>query len=461
MNRELLRQIPKVDLFLNDKDLLDILGDHPRVLLVEAVRNVLDRVRKGIVEGRIVKVNQKVIKEEIVKELKKLVSPKLHRVINATGVVLHTNLGRAPISERVAEHLKWIITGYSNLEYDLVKGKRGLRYRNLEWILKKLTGAEDVCVVNNNAGAVLLVLSALAKGKEVIVSRGELIEIGGSFRIPDVMAQSGAILKEVGTTNKTHLWDYENAINENTGLILKVHTSNYKVLGFTESVSTKELVELGRKYDIPVYEDLGSGSFIDVRKIGLSYEPTVQDVLKAGVDVVSFSGDKLLGGAQAGVILGRKELIQKIKKHPLNRVLRIDKMTLATLEATLMYYLDEERALKEIPTWRLLSQPLEEIKRRAERLYSLLVKNELRAKIEVVEDESEVGGGALPLQKLPTYCVAIDPEKISLENFDCFMRNQEIPVVARIKNETYLLDMRTVFDGEIGILAEYLSRALQ
>ena len=461
MSKELLRQIPRVDLFLNDKDLLDILGDHPRVLLVEAVRNVLDEVRKGIVEGRIAKVDRKVIKEEIAKELKKLVSPKLHRVINATGVVLHTNLGRAPISEKVADHLKWIITGYSNLEYDLVKGKRGLRYRNLEWILKKLTGAEDVCVVNNNAGAVLLVLSALAKGKEVIVSRGELIEIGGSFRIPDVMAQSGAILKEVGTTNKTHLWDYENAINENTGLILKVHTSNYKVLGFTESVSTKELVELGRKYDIPVYEDLGSGSFIDVRKIGLSYEPTVQDVLKAGVDVVSFSGDKLLGGAQAGVILGRKELIQKIKKHPLNRALRIDKMTLATLEATLIYYLDEERALREIPTWRLLSQPLEEIKRRAERLYLLLVKNELKAKFEIVEDESEVGGGALPLQKLPTYCVAIEPEKISLKEFDCFMRKQKIPVVARIKNETYLLDMRTVFDGEIGILAEYLFRALQ
>ncbi len=456
----MLRQIPKVDFFLNDKELLEILGNHPRVLLVEAIRNVLDEVRKGIVEDKIAKVDQKVIKEEIAKELKKLVSPKLHRVINATGVVLHTNLGRAPISEEVAEHLKWIITGYSNLEYDLVKGKRGLRYRNLEWILKKLTGAEDVCVVNNNAGAVLLVLSALARGKEVIVSRGELIEIGGSFRIPDVMAQSGAILKEVGTTNKTHLQDYENAINENTGLILKVHTSNYKILGFTESVSTKELVELGRKYDIPVYEDLGSGSFIDVRKIGLSYEPTVQDVLKAGVDVVSFSGDKLLGGAQAGVILGKKELIQKIKKHPLNRALRIDKMTLATLEATLMYYLDEERALKEIPTWKLLSQPLKEIKRKAERLYSLLVKNELRAKIEIVEDESEVGGGALPLQKLSTYCVAIEPEEISLGELDCFMRSRKIPVVARIKNETYLLDMRTVFEDEIEVVAESLVEIL-
>lgn len=461
MNKQLLRQIPKVDVFLNDEELLEILGNYPRAFLVEAVRTALSKVRKGIVEGKFVKVNLDVIKGEIAKELEKLISPKLHKVINATGIVLHTNLGRAPISESVADHLKNVITGYSNLEYDLVKGKRGLRYRNLEWILRKLTGAEDVCVVNNNAGAVLLVLSALARGMEVIVSRGELIEIGGSFRIPDVMVQSGAILKEVGTTNKTHLSDYENAISENTGLILKVHTSNYRVLGFTESVPTKELVELGKRYGIPVYEDLGSGNFIDVRKIGLSYEPTVQDVLKAGVDVVSFSGDKLLGGAQAGVILGRKALLQHVKKHPLNRALRIDKMTLATLEATLVYYLDEENALKEIPTWNLLSQPLKEIKSRAEKLYRLLSEKELKAKVKIVEDESEVGGGSLPLQKLPTYCVAVKPDKILLEELDCFMRSQKVPVVGRIKNGTYLLDMRTVFDSEVELLSEYISRIFQ
>ena len=457
-----MRQIPKVDFFLQDIELLDLLGDYPRPLLVKAVRDVLNGLRAKIADGKIQEVDIDRIREEIKLELKKLLRPKLHRVINATGVVLHTNLGRAPISEKVAEHLKRIITGYSNLEYDLEKGKRGLRYRNLEWILKELTGAEDVCVVNNNAGAVLLVLSALAKGKEVIVSRGELIEIGGSFRIPDVMAQSGAILKEVGTTNKTHLKDYENAINENTGLLLKVHTSNYKILGFTESVSTEELVELGRRYGIPVYEDLGSGSFIDVRRLGLSYEPTVQDVLKSGVDVVSFSGDKLLGGAQAGIILGKKKFIEKIKKHPLNRALRIDKMTLAVLEATLVYYLDEERALKEVPTWRLLSQPLDVIRERAERLLKLL-KPRLKEKaiLEVVEDESEVGGGALPLQRLLTYCVAIKPISISLNELDCRLRSCEVPVIGRIKGEKYLLDMRTVFDEELEILANNIFKSLE
>jgi L-seryl-tRNA(Ser) seleniumtransferase len=462
LKKELFRQIPKVDFFLQDKEFLELLGDYPRPLLVKAVRDVLNGLRAKIADGKIQEVDIDRIREEIKLELKKLLRPKLHRVINATGVVLHTNLGRAPISEKVAEHLKRIITGYSNLEYDLEKGKRGLRYRNLEWILKELTGAEDVCVVNNNAGAVLLVLSALAKGKEVIVSRGELIEIGGSFRIPDVMAQSGAILKEVGTTNKTHLKDYENAINENTGLLLKVHTSNYKILGFTESVSTEELVELGRRYGIPVYEDLGSGSFIDVRRLGLSYEPTVQDVLKSGVDVVSFSGDKLLGGAQAGIILGKKKFIEKIKKHPLNRALRIDKMTLAVLEATLVYYLDEERALKEVPTWRLLSQPLDVIRERAERLLKLL-KPRLKEKaiLEVVEDESEVGGGALPLQRLLTYCVAIKPISISLNELDCRLRSCEVPVIGRIKGEKYLLDMRTVFDEELEILANNIFKSLE
>ncbi|TCK05417.1 L-seryl-tRNA(Sec) selenium transferase [Phorcysia thermohydrogeniphila] len=462
MKKELFRQIPKVDVFLSDKELLEVLGDSPRPLLVKAVRDVLEDLRAGIAAGKVQEVDVDRIREEIKSELKKLLRPKLHRVINATGVVLHTNLGRAPISERVAEHLKEIITGYSNLEYDLEKGKRGLRYRNLEWILKELTGAEDVCVVNNNAGAVLLVLSALAKGKEVIVSRGELIEIGGSFRIPDVMAQSGAILKEVGTTNKTHLRDYESAINENTGLLLKVHTSNYKILGFTESVSTEELVELGRRYGIPVYEDLGSGSFIDVRKLGLSYEPTVQDVLKSGVDVVSFSGDKLLGGAQAGIILGKKEFIEKIKKHPLNRALRIDKMTLAVLEATLVYYLDEEKALKEIPTWRLLSQSPAVIRERAEKLVELLKPRLLdKALLEVVEDESEVGGGALPLQRLPTYCVAVKPLSLSVGELDCRLRSCEVPVIGRIKDERYLLDMRTVFDEELEILANNLFRVLK
>jgi len=458
--KELLRKIPKVDKLLNDPELKELLGDNPIFFLKKAVNEALKEIREGITSGKFKELDNSTVKEKVKENLRKLTKPRLHRVINATGVVLHTNLGRAPISEKVADHLKEIITGYSNLEYDLKEGKRGLRYRNLEWILKELTGAEDVCVVNNNAGAVLLVLSALAKGKEVIISRGELIEIGGSFRIPDVMAQSGAILKEVGTTNKTHLKDYEEAITEETALLMKVHTSNYKILGFTHSVDRKELVELGKKYGIPVYEDLGSGSFIDVRKIGLSYEPTVQEVLKSGVDIVSFSGDKLLGGAQAGIILGKKELVEKIKKHPLNRALRIDKMTLAVLEATLRLYLDTDKALKEVPVWKLLSQPMEEIKRRAEKLLKLTGKTE-KAEICIKKDESEVGGGALPLQKLPTYCVAVKPKGFSISQLDCKMRSMETPVVGRIKDGVYLLDMRTVFDGEVELMAKNLKRALE
>ncbi len=458
MKGELLRKIPKVDSLLKDEELLKEAEGKPLTLLKKAINNALENIRKDVLSGK----KKSILREEIVKEIKeeleKLSRPKLHRVINATGVVLHTNLGRAPISEKVAEHLKEIITGYSNLEYDVKKGKRGLRYRNLEWILKELTGAEDVCVVNNNAGAVLLVLSALAKGKEVVVSRGELIEIGGSFRIPDVMEQSGAVLKEVGTTNKTHLRDYENAINENTALLMKVHTSNYKVLGFTASVSVKELVNLGRKYGIPVYEDLGSGSFIDVRKLGLSYEPTVQEALKAGVDVVSFSGDKLLGGAQAGIILGKKELLEKIKKHPLNRALRIDKMTLTVLEATLTYYLDEKTALEEIPVWKLLSQTKSSLKRKAERLVKLLKEKGFKGKAEIIEDRTEVGGGALPLQTLPTYCVCVKLGKLSEREIDERLRNCYPPVIGRIKDGNYLIDVFTVFEDEIPTIAENLIR---
>ena len=451
--KELFKRIPKVDYFLKDEELIKELGDRPLFFLKEAINSVLEELRREIKEGRVKELEPESIKAKVKSRLRELLRPKLHRVVNATGVVLHTNLGRAPISREVAEHLVRVITGYSNLEYDLKEGKRGLRYRNLEWILKVLTGAEDVCVVNNNAGAVLLVLSALAKGKEVIVSRGELIEIGGSFRIPDVMAQSGAILREVGTTNKTHLRDYQEAIGEETALLMKVHTSNYKILGFTHSVSTKELVELGRKYGIPVYEDLGSGSFIDVRSLGLSYEPTVQEVLKAGVDVVSFSGDKLLGGAQAGIILGRRELLERIKKHPLNRALRIDKMTLAVLEATLTYYLDQKLALKKVPVWELLSQGEDKVLSKARELLKELRLEGFSGKAYLVKDEAEVGGGALPLQTLPTYCVAVEVEGLGPNEIDRKMRSFEVPVIGRIKDGVYMLDMLTVFEDEVAIIA--------
>ncbi len=450
-----LRELPKVDSFLNDRKLLDTLNGKPRFFLLASIRKVLESKRRKIREGIDVPVDYESLKTEINNHLKKLIAPKLKRVVNATGIVIHTNLGRSPISSEVADYLREVIKGYSNLEYDLEKGKRGLRYRNLEWILKELTGAEDVCVVNNNAGAVLLILSSLSSGKEAVVSRGELIEIGGSFRIPDVMAQSGAILREVGTTNKTHLSDYERAINENTGLLMKVHTSNYKVLGFTSSVGLSELVELGKQCNVPVYNDLGSGNFIDVRKLGLSYEPTVREVVNSGVDVVSFSGDKLLGGAQAGIIVGKRNYIQRIKKHPLNRALRIDKMTLAVLEQTLYYYLDESMALKKVPIWKMLSEKPDSIKEKAKKLLGLLNLKYLKARI--VEDSSEVGGGSLPLQKLPTYVVALKPIEFSTERLDYELRHLSIPIVGRLKNDEVLLDMRTVFNDEISYVAKTLN----
>ncbi|WP_456437063.1 L-seryl-tRNA(Sec) selenium transferase [Desulfurobacterium sp.] len=447
MGKELLRKIPSVDRVLKQ------FSNSNNKKIKDAVRKGLDNLRRAILQNLISEVTEETVRKFILEELERLETYNLRKVINATGVIIHTNLGRAPIGEEVAEHLKEIITGYSNLELNLETGKRGIRYQNVKDLLKELTGAEDVCVVNNNAAAVLLVLSALASGKEVVVSRGELIEIGGSFRIPDVMKQSGATLKEVGTTNKTHLKDYEEAISENTGLLLKVHTSNYRILGFTESVTSKELVEIGKKHGIPVYEDLGSGSFIDVRRFGLSYEPTVQDVVKSGVDIVSFSGDKLLGSAQAGIIIGKKEFIEKVKKHPLNRALRIDKMTLSVLEATLKLYKNEE--YEKIPVWKMILESPESIKRRAEKLYSYLDgKLPENFSLSINGEEAEIGGGALPLETLPTFVVEISIKDRNEEAFYELLRRGKPPVIGRLKKGKLLLDMRTVKDEEIRTLSE-------
>ncbi|WP_457567524.1 L-seryl-tRNA(Sec) selenium transferase [Desulfurobacterium sp.] len=450
--KHLLRKIPSVD-----KALKKFTHNEDKKTR-EAVKKGLENLRKAIMDGRVTEISEELIKKFIDEALNRASLFQLRRVINATGVIIHTNLGRAPIGKEVAEHLKEIITGYSNLELNLETGKRGIRYQNVMELLKELTGAEDVCVVNNNAAAVLLVLSALAAGKEVIVSRGELIEIGGSFRIPDVMQQSGALLKEVGTTNKTHARDYESAISENTGLLLKVHTSNYKILGFTESVTSKELVKIGKRHGIPVYEDLGSGSLIDVRAFGLSYEPTVQDVVKSGVDIVSFSGDKLLGSAQAGIIVGKKDLIEKIKKHPLNRALRIDKMTLSVLEATLKLYKNEE--YDKIPVWKMISESPDAIRKRAETLLNR-IKNKLPDNflVSISEERAEIGGGALPLETLPTFVVEISINGKSEEEFYELLRKEETPVIGRLKKGKLLLDMRTVKEHELEPLVQTILRA--
>jgi L-seryl-tRNA(Ser) seleniumtransferase len=351
--------------------------------------------------------------------------------------------------------------GYNNLEYDLEKGERGSRYSHVEEIIKKITGAEAALVVNNNAAAVMLALSTLAKGKEAIVSRGQLVEIGGSFRVPAVMELSGAQLVEVGTTNRTHLYDYENAINDNTGVILKVHQSNYKILGFTEEVELPSLIELGNKFKIPVMEDIGSGVFIDFSKYGLSYEPTVQKSIIYGVDIITFSGDKMLGGPQAGIIAGKKIYIDLMKKNQLTRALRIDKMTLAALEATLKLYLNESTALEKIPTLKMLISDEITLKKNASKL-SRMLKSKLKnnVSIEVKEDFSQVGGGSMPLENLKTYVVAIRPDKISLDKLDYRLRTHDSPIAARIFKDRMLFDVRTIFENEYKIIVDTLASIL-
>jgi L-seryl-tRNA(Ser) seleniumtransferase len=463
---QLLRQIPKVDELLAAQEIKELLRIHPNEVVREGIRNGLERLRKAILHTK----KDEDIEEETFslprllplfeEEIAKQVSPHLRRAINATGVVIHTNLGRSPLSERALRNLAEISQGYSNLEYDLAKGARGSRYCHVEEILLRLSGAEGGIVVNNNAGAVLLALNTLAQGKEVVVSRGELVEIGGAFRIPDVMARSGAALREVGTTNRTHLRDYEDAIGENTALLLKVHTSNYRVVGFTSEVPLEELVQLGTHHNLPVMNDLGSGCFIDLAPYGLEKEPTVQEAVQAGADVVTFSGDKLLGGPQAGIILGKKGMIDKIKANPLNRALRIDKLTLAALESTLITYLSEGEAIKEIPTLRMLTIPLAELRKRARRLERLLKRETQGAFIEMVQETSRIGGGALPLQDLPTWAMAVKPHKARVETLEAELRNQAPPIIARISDDQLILDLRTIQDDEFRTVARGMAQAL-
>jgi L-seryl-tRNA(Ser) seleniumtransferase len=376
-------------------------------------------------------------------------------------VVIHTNLGRSPLHPSAIAHLIDVSKHYSNLEYDIELGERGSRYTHVEEILCRLSGAESGLVVNNNAGAVLLVLNTLAEGKEVIVSRGELVEIGGAFRIPDVMKRSGALLREVGTTNRTHLNDYQKAIGPQTALLLKVHTSNFRVMGFTSEVSLQDLVQLGKQHRLPVVDDLGSGCLIDLTQYGLEKEPTVQETIKTGVDAVTFSGDKLLGGPQAGIVLGKKKFLDLFKINPLTRALRIDKLTLAALESTLLLYFDEKRAMEEIPTLRMLSLDTRSLKRRGKRLLRRLSGiTKLGVQLTLKEDVSQVGGGALPLQELPTIVVAIKPLDFSVNSLEENLRKGDPPIISRISKEELILDMRTVIDEEVSLLAVGLEKTL-
>jgi L-seryl-tRNA(Ser) seleniumtransferase len=431
----------------------------PRARLTALVREVLAGERRRVAAGQEEPASPETLADRVAAELGQQGLFSLRPVINATGVVLHTNLGRAPLSPLALERLSRVGGEYSNLELDLRSKERGSRYAHVEGLLCRLTGAEDALVVNNNAAAVLLALATLAEGREVVVSRGELIEIGGEFRIPDIMARSGAILREVGTTNRTHLRDYADAIGPSTALLLKVHTSNYRVVGFTAAVSARELVELGRRHGLPVMEDLGSGCLVDLRPWGFPHEPTVQEAVAAGVDLVTFSGDKLLGGPQAGLIVGRREVVSRLKRHPWNRALRIDKLTLAALEATLYAY-DAGRALETLPTLRMLTEPLVTVRRRAHQVLRRVPPSaRARLALEVVDARGQVGGGALPTVELPTAALAVGATAEAARALDLALRTGEPPVVGRLEEDRLLLDCRTVRPTQVRALARALAEA--
>ncbi|MEW6622393.1 MAG: L-seryl-tRNA(Sec) selenium transferase [Bacillota bacterium] len=453
--QNLLRSLPSVN-ELAEEGIKVLKGKYSFRLMVEAARYVLKDARNTVIDKGTA-FNKDELLEKLSNYLEAKATPSLKQVINGTGIVLHTNLGRSVLSEKAQEAVQRIIKGYCNLEIDLVSGKRGSRYSHVEQLLVEMTGAEAALVVNNNAAAVFLVLLSLAKGKGVIVSRGQLVEIGGSFRVPEIMAASGARLVEVGTTNKTKLADYEMALTEDTALILKVHTSNYRIVGFTEEVPLDQLSALGKAHDIPVVEDLGSGFFVNLQEWGICDEPSVQQSVAEGADVVCFSGDKLLGGPQAGIIVGKKQYIDVIKKNPLNRALRVDKMTLAALEATLREYIFEENHLQSIPTLKMLTVSNEELKVKADELVKLLNSSlEGHAEIAVDQDFSEAGGGSLPTTKLPTWVVRLKPLNMTLNALVDKLRTGDPAVLARISDDRIIFDVRTIEDDEFVLLKDRL-----
>ena len=463
--QEMLRNLPGVDHIIELCAARPFFKDIPKTVLVTAIRKVLETMRSRILESATGMTHENLSDEPILDRVSAAVTrataPNLKPLVNATGVVVHTNLGRSLLPEAVVQNISVIAGRYSNLEYDIDAGKRGSRHSSVEDLLCEISGAQAALAVNNNAGAVLLCLETFARNKEVIVSRGELVEIGGSFRVPDVMAKSGGILREVGTTNRTHLKDYENAIGENTALLLKVHRSNYSVIGFTAEVSLKELVDLGAGNGVPVMEDLGSGTFIDFSKYGLVKEPTVQDSVACGTDVVTFSGDKLLGGPQAGIIVGKKAIIDRIKQNPLARALRIDKLTLAALESTLRLYRDEEKAVRMIPTLRMLTMKIETIEKRSSRLAEELTAiGRSQLNITLIDRSSRAGGGALPMLELPSRCLRIQIKGISANALEKMMRGNQPPVIGRIEDNAFIIDPRTLDEDDLPVIRTAFEKVL-
>lgn len=460
-NRQMvLREIPKIDELLMDEQLIFFMETTPRAVVVDAAREVIEEIRKDALAGTRTEVpKREAIVEEICRRITGKKKKNLKRLINGTGVVLHTNLGRARLCRGAVESVLSVADSYSNLEYDVKKGARGSRHDHVEQIIRRITGAEAAMVVNNNAAATMLCLSAMAYGKEVIVSRGELVEIGGSFRIPEIMEQSGAHLKEVGTTNKTKPSDYERAWNpETTGALMKVHTSNYRILGFTQEVTLKEMAALGKKMGLPVIYDMGSGLMADLSRYGVD-EPTVTDALKDGADVVLFSGDKLLGGPQGGIIIGKKEYVDRMKQHPLARAFRVDKMTIAAMEATFFEYLDMEDAVKNIPVLRMIAEGRETLEKKAEALAKLLASMAPGADIHVEDCYDQVGGGSAPTVRLKGTAVSVVLPGTTAEKLERLLRKAEVPVIARVAHDRTLLSVRTIEESEFVCVAEAFCQA--
>lgn len=459
---DILRSIPKIDEILKDPKMIKAIVDYGNGVVVTCTRDCVEKIRDQVISGKQIElVDRCQLITDIEAQIRQEVRMHLRPVINGTGIMLHTNLGRAVLSEAAAQAAYDVAKNYSTLEYNWVTGERGSRYNHVDFLLEKLCGCESAMVVNNNAAAVLLILSSMAKNKEVIVSRGELVEIGGAFRVPEVMEQSGAILKEVGSTNKTRKSDYEKAISpENTGALLKVHTSNYKIMGFAEEVSLYELAKIGKTHAIPVIYDLGSGGFFNAAEYGLGDEPNVFESMKSGVDIICFSGDKLLGGPQAGIIIGKKAYIDAIKKNPLTRALRVDKMTLAALEATLRLYLDWEKAEKEIPLLAQLAISREALFEKARALADLFKKLPM-VSTKIMEENGQVGGGSMPNQMIPSVCIALEVNGYSANALDQRLNQAEIPIVGRIHKDHYLLDMRTIKSSEFETIVRTIEKVVE
>ena len=455
--QNLVRGIPKIDELLLDEQLIFFMETTPRAVVVDAAREIIDGLRKEILaETRDSIPDKNVLISEICSRITGKKKHNLRTLVNATGVVLHTNLGRSNLCKTAVESVMAVADSYSNLEYDVKKGARGSRHDHVEKIITEITGAEAAMVVNNNAAATMICLSAMAYGKEVITSRGELVEIGGSFRIPDIMEQSGAHLKEVGTTNKTKPSDYRNAYDpEKTGAFMKVHTSNYRILGFTQEVSLKEMVALGKEYNLPVIYDMGSGLMTDLSRYGVD-EPTVVDALNDGADVVLFSGDKLLGGPQGGVLIGKKEYINKMKKHPLARAFRVDKMTLAAMEATFFEYLDMDTAKKNIPVLQMITYTEDELIAKANKLIDAIKAKTDAYELAIEPCNDQIGGGSAPTVKLHGQAVSVATDAISAERLERLMRKAEVPVIVRVAHDQVLFSVRTIKESEMNLVADAL-----